>query len=211
MTLTPGTLAVVQDTTINPLVPQSEADLELAVDPYFPSTLSAVPALYERRWPSISAGATARSLTAMSSICATSAPILSRTCPVCLRPFCNHRRLFWRARLLTSSPTYVTLKRQWRTAEAFCERSPSRECIAKSNSSPGRAVALLSLCCALLGAVLLAGSRPSGGAPAQVRLRGHVPAQPWPRPSCWAGSRRDETHLARSGAAAARSGRAARR
>jgi len=29
---------VVHDTTINPLVPQSEADLELAVDPYFPIT-----------------------------------------------------------------------------------------------------------------------------------------------------------------------------
>ncbi|MGI4788027.1 MAG: DUF1559 domain-containing protein [Janthinobacterium lividum] len=28
----------VQDATINPAVPQSEADLELAVDPYFPST-----------------------------------------------------------------------------------------------------------------------------------------------------------------------------
>ena len=35
---------VVKDTSINPPVPQSEADLELAVDPYFPSTLTTVPA-----------------------------------------------------------------------------------------------------------------------------------------------------------------------
>ncbi len=34
---------VVHDATINPLVPGSEADLELAVDPYFPSTLPAPP------------------------------------------------------------------------------------------------------------------------------------------------------------------------
>ena len=33
----------VTDSTINPAVPQSEADLELAVDPYFPSTSSAPP------------------------------------------------------------------------------------------------------------------------------------------------------------------------
>ncbi len=35
---------VVQDNTINPAVPQSEADLELAVDPYFPINSPAPPA-----------------------------------------------------------------------------------------------------------------------------------------------------------------------
>jgi len=36
---------IVNDSRIDPLVPQSEADLELAVDPYFPRTVNTVPAV----------------------------------------------------------------------------------------------------------------------------------------------------------------------
>lgn len=36
---------MVMDKTINPPVPQSEADLELAVDPYFPITSPCPPSL----------------------------------------------------------------------------------------------------------------------------------------------------------------------